>query len=165
LSDWESHILDPAQQAAVDHYVQTGQMPAEPSLAKAVEDFKRQQAVVGRVGSGSASLRISQDMVHGTAFFRFPGDFRRIVFLMSGTAGYEAGEEKLDVTFEQFDRTEEQNHRRHPTIRFDVTFHQTPDGFAGDFFHPQSKDLLLGEVTLDKSWSPVGWLLHVWLSL
>jgi predicted acylesterase/phospholipase RssA len=165
LPDWEADILTPEQRAAVDHYQQTGLMPAEPSLVKAVEDFKRQQAVVGRVGSGSASLRISQDMVHGTAFFRFPGDLRRVVFLMSGTAGYDAGEEKLDVTFEQFDRTEERDHRRHPSVRFDVTFHQTADGFAGDFYHPQAKDLLLGEVTLDKSWSPVGWLLHVWLSL
>lgn len=165
LPDWESDILDPEQRAAVDHYQQTGEMPTEAGLVKAVEDFKRQQAVVGRVGSGSASLRVSDDLVHGTAFFRFPGDFRRVVFLMSGTAGYEAGEEKLDVIFKQFDRTEEENHRRHPSVRFEITFHQTADGFVGNFYHPQSKDLKLGEVSLEKSWSPVGWLLHIWLSL
>ena len=65
----------------------------------------------------------------------------------------------------QFDRGQNGNHRRHPTARFEVEFRQVQDGYVGDFFHPQSKDVKLGEMTLEKGWSPVGWLLNVWLSL
>jgi predicted acylesterase/phospholipase RssA len=165
LPEWEANMLNPEQRAAIDRFQQTGEMPVEASLVKTVQDFKRQENVVGRVGRGKASLRVRDDFVHGTAFFRFPGEFRRVVFLLSGDARYVGNEQKLDVTFKQFDRGQNGNHRRHPTARFEVEFHQTEDGYGGDFFHPQSKDVKLGEMTLEKGWSPVGWLLNIWLSL
>ena len=165
LPEWEEYMLDPEQRTAIDRFQATGEMSVEAGLVKAVEDFKRQEKVVGRVGSGKASLRVRDDFVHGTAFFRFPGEFRRVVFLLSGDARYVDNEQKLDVTFKQFDRGQNGNHRRHPTARFEVEFRQVQDGYVGDFFHPQSKDVKRGEMTLEKGWSPVGWLLNVWLSL
>jgi len=165
LPEWEEYMLGPEQRAAIERFQQTGEMPVEASLVKTVQDFKRQENVVGRVGRGKASLRVRDDFVHGTAFFRFPGEYRRVVFLLSGDARYVGNEQKLDVTFKQFDREESGNHTRHPTARFEVEFHQIEDGYAGDFFHPQSKNVKLGEMTFEKSWSPVGWLLHIWLSL
>ena len=165
LPEWEEYMLKPEQRAAVERFQQTGEMPVDASLVKTVQDFKRQKNVVGRVGSGKASLRVRDDFVHGTAFFRFPGEWRRVVFLLSGEARIVGNEQKLDVTFKQFDRGQDKNHRRHPTARFEVDFHQTADGYAGDFFHPQSQNVKLGEMTLEKGWSPVGWLLNIWLSL
>ncbi len=171
LTQWEDYMLDPQQRAAVDRFQQTGEMPVKESLVKAVEDFKRQADVVGHVGRGSASLRIRDNYVHGTAFFRFPGEWRRVVFLLSGSATSDDQGEKLDVTIKQFDRTEEQNHTKHPSARFEIKLHQIKDGFVGDFFHPPSEshpgaeNIKLGEMSLRKSWSPVGWLLHVWLSM
>ena len=164
-------MLDPQQRAAVDRFQQTGEMPVGESQVKAVEDFKRQEDVVGHTGRGSASLRIRDNYVHGTAFFRFPGEWRRVVFLLSGSATSSDQGEKLDVTIKQFDRTEVQNHTKHPSARFEVKLHQIKNGFVGDFFHPPSKshpgaeNIKLGEMSLMKSWSPVGWLLHVWLSM
>lgn len=165
LPEWQANMLNPEQRAAVERFQQGGEIPVGASLVKAVEDFKRQKNVVGRVGSGKASLRIRDDYVHGTAFFRFPGEFRRVVFLLSGDASFNDNEQKLGVTIKQFDRGENGNHKRHPTKRFDVDFRQTADGYVGDFFHPASQDIKLGEMSLEKSWSPVGWLLNIWLSL
>jgi predicted acylesterase/phospholipase RssA len=165
LPEWEEYMLDPEQRSAVERFQQTGEVPVQANLLKAVQDFERQENVVGRVGRGNASLRVRDDYVHGTAFFRFPGEWRRVVFLLSGDAKYVGDEQKLDVTFKQFDRGENGNHRRHPTARFTVEFHQTQNGYAGDFFHPNSQNVKLGEMTLNKSWSPVGWLLNIWLSL
>jgi len=171
LSQWENTMLDPEQRTAVDRFQQTGEMPLKESLVKAVEDFKRQEDVVGHVGRGSAALRIRDNYVHGTAFFRFPGEWRRVVFLLSGSAIASDAGEKLDITIKQFDRTEEQNHTKHPSARFEVRLHQTKNGFVGDFFHPPSEshpgaeNIKLGEMSLTKTWSPVGWLLHVWLSM
>jgi len=165
LPQWEESVLTPEERAAVDRFEKTGEMPVKENLVKAVEDFKRQKAVVGHVGRGKASLRIRDDYVHGTAFFRFPGEWRRVVFLLSGSASADDEGEKLDVTFKQFDRTEEENHQRHPSARFPVELHQTKDGFAGDFLHPEYRNLKLGKMTLEKSWSPIGWLLNIWLSM
>ena len=165
LPEWEANMLDPEQRAAVERFKQSGKIPVEASLVKAVEGFKRQEKVVGRVGSGKASLRIRDDFVHGTAFFRFPGEFRRVVFLLSGEATYDDNEPKLNVTFKQFDRGKNGNQRRHPTARFKIEFRQSEDGYEGDFFHPQSKDVKLGKMSLTKGWSPIGWLLNIWLSL
>jgi len=165
IPEWEEYMLDPEQRGAVERFQQTGEMPVEAGLVKVIQDYKRQANVVGRVGRGKASLRVRDDFVHGTAFFRFPGEWRRVVFLLSGDARYVNNEQLLDVTFKQFDRGQDRNHRRHPTARFEVEFRQTQDGYAGDFFHPQSKNVKLGEMTFDKSWSPVGWLLNIWLSL
>ena len=165
IPQWEEHMLNPEQRGAVERFQETGEMPVEASLIRAVQDFQRQEKVVGRVGSGKASLRVRDDFVHGTAFFRFPGEFRRVVFLLSGDAKYVNNEQTLDVTFKQFDRGQNGNYKRHPTARFEVQFHQTEDGYAGEFYHPQSKDVKLGEMTLEKSWSSVGYLLNIWLSL
>lgn len=165
LPQWEENMLSPEQRTAVDRFQETGEMPIQAGLVKAVEDFKRQENVVGKVGYGRASLRVRDDFVHGTAFFRFPGEFRRVVFLMSGDSRYVGNEQKIDVTFKQFDRGQNGNHKKHPTARFEVELTQTEDGYVGDFFHPNSHEVKLGEMSLMKSWSSIGYLLKIWLSL
>jgi len=165
LPAWEEYMLDDQQRAAVDRFQETGEMPVGANLVRAIQDFERQEKVSGRVGRGKASLRVRDDFVHGTAFFRFPGDFRRVVFLMSGSARDVGSEQKLDVTFKQFDRGQNGNHTKHPTARFKVELTQIKDGYVGDFFHPKSPDLKLGEMSLIKSWSSIGYALKVWLSL
>ncbi|MDJ0514163.1 MAG: patatin-like phospholipase family protein [Methyloceanibacter sp.] len=165
LPQWEQSMLSSEQRAAVDEYQETGEMPVEAGLMRAVQDFRRQENVVGRVGRGKASLRVRDNFVHGTAFFRFPGEFRRVVFLMSGDSRYVGNEQKLDVTFKQFDRGQNGNHTRHPTARFEVELTRTENGYKGDFFHPKSREVKLGEMSLTKSWSSIGYLLKIWLSL
>ncbi len=171
LPQWEEYMLDPEQRAAVDRYQKTGEMPIKESLVKAVEDFKRQKNVIGRTGHGSVALRIRDNYVHGTAFYYFPGEWRRIVLLISGEATEGANGEKLDLKIKQYDRTLEQNHSKHPTNLYPVELHQTKNGFVGDFYNPPDKDhpgvenIKIGEMSFTKTWSPIGWLLHVWLSM
>ena len=165
LPKWEESVLNPDQRAAIDRFEETGEMPVEASLMKAVEDFRRQKKVIGKVGSGRASMRIKDKFVHGTAFFRFPGEFRRVVLLMSGDARLVGNEQKVNVTFKQFDREENGDPEKHPTTRFPVELTRTEDGYEGDFLHPDFPEVKLGKMSLTKSWSSIGYALKIWLSL
>ncbi len=166
LPDWEKRVLDNEQKrAAVERFKETGEMPVDLNLVEVVENFKRHQKASGGVGRGKASLRIRDDFMHGTAFYRFPDEFRRVVFLMSGSARHVGSKQKIDVTLKQFDREENGNHKKHPTARFDVDLTRNDDGYVGDFFHPDFPALKLGKMSLTKSWSSIGYALKVWLSL